>query len=88
MSVTDKLKGVYAIHIYKVPITTEQKDKVVQDYSAMINKIVNDKNIWNTLNQAARRSKSVNLQPVLPNVRFSWEVGNCKDDRIRFPLSI
>ena len=42
-SVTDKLKGVYAIHIYKVPITTEQKDKVVQDYSAMINKIVNDK---------------------------------------------
>ena len=54
----------------------------------MINKIVNDKNIWNTLNQAARRSKSVNLQPVLPNVRFSWEVGNCKDDRIRFPLSI
>ena len=85
-SVTDKLKGVYAIHIYKVPITTEQKDKLVQDYSAMINKIVNDKNIWNTLNQAARRSKSVNLQPVLPNVRFSWEVGNCKDDRIRFPF--
>lgn len=85
-TVTDKLRGVYAIHIYKVPITIEQKEKVVQHYSTLIKKITTDQNTWNTLSQAARRSKSMNLLSVLPNVTFSWKVGDCKDDRIRFPF--
>lgn len=28
----------------------------------------------------------MNLLSVLQNVTFSWKVGDCKDDRIRFPF--
>ncbi|RCK55651.1 hypothetical protein Cantr_05580 [Candida viswanathii] len=81
-----RVAGTYFCTIRKVPITEQQKEKVINEFKYMISKLMSVKDVGAVARAKVDGTLVGQYKELLRSVKVNCDVGRYKSDRIKFPF--